>query len=199
MEPSPLVALIYLRLSTPDSTEHASIDRQRQDCRRLAGSLALPQREEFTDEAVSAYRRNQRRPGFDRLLDRIRALPRVVIITWHLDRLLRQPAQLEELLELAKTRHVRIETVHGGGLDLSGHEGRLFARFLVAFAHYETALKATRVSSAHQQRARAGLWHAGPAYGYNTGGTSTPNRPPLCGRSLPTTWQAAHPRRSRDA
>ena len=170
MEPSPRVALIYLRLSTPDSTEHASIDRQRQDCRDLADSLSLHQPEEFTDEAVSAYRRHQRRPGFDHLLDRLRILPRVVIITWHLDRLLRQPVQLEELLELAKTRQVRIETVHGGGLNLSGHEGRLFARFLVAFAHYESALKATRVSRAHQQRARAGLWHAGPAYGYNTGG-----------------------------
>ena len=176
MEPTPPAALIYLRLSTPDSTNHASIERQRQDCLSLAESLALTGCEEFTDEAVSAYRRRQRRPGFDRLLDRIRALPRVVIITWHLDRLLRQPAQLEELLDLAKTRQIRIETVHGGGFDLSGHEGRLFARFLVAFAHYEIALKATRVSRAHQQRARAGLWHAGPAYGYNTGGTLNPQQ-----------------------
>ena len=176
MTPSPPVALTYLRLSTPDRTEHASIDRQREDCLALTEHLTLTGREEFTDKAVSAYQRRQRRPGFDRLLDRLRDLNRVVIVTWHLDRLLRQPVQLEELLDLASTRHVRIETVHGGGLDLSGHEGRLFARFLVAFANYESALKATRVSRAHQQRASAGLWHAGPAYGYGTGGTLNPQQ-----------------------
>lgn len=176
MTPSPPVALTYLRLSTPDRTDHASIDRQREDCLALTEHLTLTGREEFTDKAVSAYQRRQRRPGFDRLLDRLRDLNRVVIVTWHLDRLLRQPVQLEELLDLASTRHVRIETVHGGGLDLSGHEGRLFARFLVAFAHYESALKATRVSRAHQQRASSGLWHAGPAYGYDTGGTLNPQQ-----------------------
>ena len=41
MEPTPPAVLIYLRLSTPDSTNHASIDRQRQDCLSLAESLAL--------------------------------------------------------------------------------------------------------------------------------------------------------------
>lgn len=126
------------------------------------------------DESVSAYRRSGRRAGFEQLMIRIRELADTAMIVWHLDRFTRQPAQLEELLLLAETQDIRIESVHGGTLDLSTQEGRLLARFLVGFAHYESAHKSTRVRRAHQERARQGLWHGRAAYGYTADGQLNP-------------------------
>lgn len=96
------------------------------------------------------------------------------MIVWHLDRLYRRPNELEQLLDLLDTSPVRIEAVQGGSFDLNRHEGRLFARQLVAFANYESAHRGARVARAQQQRARRGLLHGGSHYGYQNDGTLGP-------------------------
>ena len=174
MNTSKTTPLIYLRLSRNRTAEHASVDRQREDCIRLAGTLGFSDPEEFVDESASAYRRSARRPGFQQLMGRIRDLTDAAIIVWHLDRFTRQPAQLEELLLLAETRRIRVESVQGGTFDLATQEGRLFARFLVAFAHYESAHKSTRVRRAHQERERQGHWHGRAVFGYTAEGRLNP-------------------------
>ncbi len=77
------------------------------------------------------------------------------MIVWHLDRLYRKPRELEQLLDLLDVCPIRVESAQGGSFDLNRHEGRLFARQLVAFANYESAHKGARVSRAQQQRATA--------------------------------------------
>lgn len=104
------------------------------------------------------------------------------MIVWHLDRLYRRPRELEQLLDLLDTHPIGVETVQGGSFDLNRHEGRLFARQLVAFANYESALKGARVSRAHQQRARQGSWHGRASYGYQAGGTLHPDQAPVLRR-----------------
>lgn len=140
---------------------------------RLADQHGHARGEEFVDESLSAYTSTPR-PAFQRLIQQIAQLRESVIVVWHIDRLYRQPRELEQLLQLAESRRIRIDSVHGGTLDLSTHEGRMFARYLVAFAHYESAHKAARVARAHQQRARQGLWHGAAAYGYRAGGRLEP-------------------------
>lgn len=104
------------------------------------------------------------------------------MIVWHLDRLYRRPGELEQLLDLLDTRPIRIEAVQGGLLDLNRHEGRLFARQLVAFANYESAHRGARVTRAQQQRARSGAWHGHAAYGYRAGGALDARQVPVLHR-----------------
>lgn len=92
------------------------------------------------------------------------------MIVWHLDRLYRKPRELERLLALLDVRPIRVESVQGGPFDLNRHEGRLFARQLVAFANYESGHRGARVARAQQHRARNGLLHGGSHYGYHGDG-----------------------------
>lgn len=96
------------------------------------------------------------------------------MIVWHLDRLYRKPRELEQLLDLLDVRPIRVESVQGGSFDLNRHEGRLFARQLVAFANYESGHRGARVAHAQQQRARNGLLHGGSHYGYHGDGALHP-------------------------
>lgn len=138
---------------------------------------------EFVDEAVSAYH-HRVRPQYQRLLDHVEHAPVATIIIWHMDRLYRQPRELEELLDLLDARPVRVESVQGGLFDLNRHEGRLFARQLVAFANYESAHKGARVARAHQQRAQRGLLHGGTHYGYHQNGHLHPDQSKILRRII---------------
>src|SRR5690606_35713367 len=82
--------------------------------------------------------------------------------------------ELEQLLDLLDIHPVRVESAQGRRFDLNRHEGRLFARQLVAFANYESAHRGARVARAQQQRATRGLLQGGRHYGYNSDGTLHP-------------------------
>jgi DNA invertase Pin-like site-specific DNA recombinase len=174
-------ALIYLRISANRTGEHASIQQQRDDCTALAGRLCRSRIIEFVDEAVSAYQ-DRTRPAYQRLLRQIEQAPSATLVVWHLDRLYRKPGELEQLLDLLDTRPIRVEAVQDGSFDLNRHEGRLFARQLVAFANYESALRSARVSRAHQQRARRAAWHGRAAYGHRPGGEPDADQAPTLRR-----------------
>lgn len=128
---------------------------------------------EFVDEAVSAYQ-DRARPAYQQLLRQLERSETGTVIVWHLDRLYRKPRELEQLLDLLDMRPISVESVQGGRFDLNRHEGRLFARQLVAFANYESAHKGARVARVQQHRARTGLWHGGSHYGYRDDGSLHP-------------------------
>nr|WP_274380751.1 recombinase family protein [Nesterenkonia muleiensis] len=174
---------MYLRISANRTSDHASIEQQRADCTTLAAQLGYTEVIEFVDEAVSAYH-HRTRPQYQRLLDHVEHAPAATIIIWHMDRLYRQPRELEELLDLLDARPVRVESVQGGLFDLNRHEGRLFARQLVAFANYESAHKGARVARAHQQRAHRGLLHGGTHYGYHQNGSLHPDQSKILRRII---------------
>lgn len=166
-------ALTYLRISANRTSEHASIEQQRADCTALAARLGYVRTVEFVDEAVSAYQ-DRARPAYQQLLRQLEGSEAGTVVVWHLDRLYRKPRELEQLLDLLDVRPIRVESVQGGSFDLNRHEGRLFARQLVAFANYESAHKGARVARAQQQRATRGLLHGGRHYGYLDNGTLYP-------------------------
>lgn len=166
-------ALIYLRISANRTSEHATTEQQRADCTALAARLGYARTIEFVDEAVSAYQ-DRARPAYQQLLRRLEASETGTVLVWHLDRLYRKPRELEQLLDLLDLRPIRVESVQGGSFDLNRHEGRLFARQLVAFANYESAHKGARVARAQQQRATRGLLHGGHHFGYLDSGALYP-------------------------
>ena len=167
-------AAVYLRISQDRTGLHAGVQRQQEDCLALATQLGLTDLQVFIDNDVSAFD-GGRRPGYDALVTRIRAgVSRVIV--WHLDRLYRQPRELEDLIALVEQHPVRIEAVRGGGFDLNSTEGRLMARQLVAIAAYESGHKSDRIKRANQRLAEQGRWHGPARYGYGTGGVLIPEQ-----------------------
>lgn len=77
------------------------------------------------------------------------------LVCWDLDRLTRQPRQLEDWIDLAEERGLRIVTANGEA-DLGTDAGRLFARVKAAVARSEVERKSARQSAAQAQRAAQG-------------------------------------------
>jgi site-specific DNA recombinase len=81
----------------------------------------------YDDNDVSAYS-GKRRPGFDQMLDDMKAGQFAALIVWHIDRLYRSMKDLERLIDVADERGVQLKTVQGGDLDLSTSAGRMLGR-----------------------------------------------------------------------
>lgn len=136
-------ALIYCRISadntdTADSRAMRGVDRQAADCRRLAASRGWQVVGEHIDNDLSAsqYARKTR-PEWARVLERLQAGEADALIAYSLDRLTRQPAELEPLIKLAEGG-VKIEQVIGE-LNLATPEGVLLGRMMVGVAEHEAS------------------------------------------------------------
>ena len=77
------------------------------------------------------------------------------IVVWDLDRLTRQPRQLEDWIEAAKERGLKLVTANGEA-DLTVDAGRMFARIKAAVARQESERKSARQTAAAKQRAEKG-------------------------------------------
>ncbi len=153
-------AAIYLRVSLDRTGEQLAVDRQREDCRAIAKQRGWDVVEEYVDNSISASDARKNRPGYNRLVEdfergRFRAL-----ICWDLDRLTRQPRQLEDWIEAAEARGLLLVTANGEA-DLTTDGGRLFARIKAAVARGEVERKSARQSRAQRQRAELGKPPAG--------------------------------------
>jgi hypothetical protein len=99
------------------------------------------------------------------MLDDIRGDKIGAVVTWDLDRLHRQPIELERFMVLADEKSLALATV-GGDADLSTDNGRLFARIKGAVARAEVERKGARQKRSNQQRAAAGRGWGSRAFGY---------------------------------
>lgn len=82
------------------------------------------------------------------------------LICYDLDRLTRQPRQLEDWIDAAEERGLVLVTANGEA-DLSTDNGRLFARIKASVARAEVERKGARQRAANMQRTAAGMPHAG--------------------------------------
>jgi len=146
-------AAIYLRQSEDRNGNMLAVDRQRQDCEKLCAQKGWVTTE-YMDNDTSASN-GKTRPDYQRMLADIRDGRIDAVVAWDLDRLYRQPRELEDLIDLADQKHLALATV-GGEADLSTDNGRLFARIKGAVAKSETDRKSARQKRAAQQRAEAG-------------------------------------------
>lgn len=159
-------AVIYARQSLDRTGEGAAVERQTADCRRLAEQRGWTIIETITDNDLSAST-GKVRPGYQRLLEAMRARSLDVVVVWHVDRLTRRLVDLEEVISLCETTGVRLATVTGD-LDLSTDTGRMLARILASVARGEVERKGARQRAANAQRAQAGRmgWTRRP-FGYD--------------------------------
>nr|WP_248297602.1 recombinase family protein [Streptomyces sp. S1D4-11] len=97
------------------------VKRQEDDCRRLAASLGWKVVEVHVDNDVTAADRRNKRKDYIRMQEDVQSGHIDAVISWHPDRLYRQPAELEDLIIIVEEHKTEIATVKAGDLDLSPH------------------------------------------------------------------------------
>jgi site-specific DNA recombinase len=168
----PQLACIYCRMSEDREGGGLGVDRQREDCEQLAAQLGLTVIRVYTDNDLSAYS-GKPRPGYQQMLEDLRASTYGTVIAWHTDRLHRSPAELEEYIDVCEPRAVQTRTVKAGHLDLTTATGRMIARQLGVQARYEVERMIERQRRAREQKVQRGEWSGGPRpYGWEADGVT---------------------------
>ncbi|MCT1476517.1 recombinase family protein [Microbacterium sp. p3-SID336] len=164
-------AAIYLRISLDRTGDEAAVERQLEDCLAIIAQRGWTQAgEPYVDNSVSASKRDVRRPSYDRMVEDYQRGAFDAIVCYDLDRLTRQPRQLEDWIDAAEETGLVIVTANGEA-DLSTDGGRMFARVKAAVARSEIERKGARHRRANERRAAAGRPHAGRRrYGYELDG-----------------------------
>ncbi len=151
----PTAAAIYARISSDPDGDQLGVTRQVQDCEALAKRRGWTVLDRYVDDNQSAYS-GKPRPEYRRMLDDIRAGVVDAVVVWHLDRLHRQPKELEEFFEVCDAaKLVHLATVQGD-IDLGSDDARYMARILGAGARKESDNTSRRIRRKHQEMALAG-------------------------------------------
>ena len=162
------VAAIYVRISEDKEGAGLGVERQEQDCRRLAEQRGYRVVEVYTDNDLSAFLRKKPRVNYLRMMDDLRAGRVGVVVVWHLDRMYRQPRELEDMIDLCANGERRVESCFGD-YDLSNPDGCFMARIMVANANKESADKSRRLRRKMVELAEQGKSSGGGrTYGYTT-------------------------------
>jgi site-specific DNA recombinase len=161
-------AAVYVRQSKDQHQTGLAVERQRQDCHRLAADRGWAVVDTFTDNDVSASS-GRRRPQYEEMLSGLRGGRFEAVVVWDLDRLTRRPIEIEEFISLADRHQVALASV-GGDCDLSTDNGRLFARIKGAVARAEVERKSERQVRAARQAAESGRPPSRRAFGFAPGG-----------------------------
>lgn len=133
----------YARLSwNPNTRELEKIEDQLADNATIIDRMGGRRGEQLSD-GLSAWKRGVRRPGWERLLERVESGESDGIVVWHTDRLLRQPRDLERLIDLGE-KGFTVGSAHGAR-DLASPEDRFILRIEVAQAAKESDDKSRRV------------------------------------------------------
>lgn len=157
---------IYARLSVDRDGTKVGIDTQLEDSRKLAHERGWTIVAEYVDRNLTAADKLVKRPEYDRLVADFQMGRYSNLVCWDLDRLTRQPRQLEDWIDAAEDRGLRIVTANGEA-DLGTDGGRMYARIKAAVAKGETERASARQKRNKQRRRENGQWHGGtPPYGY---------------------------------
>ena len=87
----------------------------------------------YVDDDISAYN-GKPRPEYRRMLADITDAAVDAVVVWHLDRLHRQPRELEEFFDVCDRAGGTALATVSGDVDLATHDGRFHARIMGAVA-----------------------------------------------------------------
>ena len=103
---TPRAAAVYARISSDVTGEGLGVKRQLEDCRKLAKDRGWVVAEEYVDNDISAFT-GKARPAYERMLSDIQDGHRDGVIVYNLDRLTRQPIELEQFSQVCERAGVR--------------------------------------------------------------------------------------------
>ena len=174
-------AVLYVRISDDPEGLEKGVDRQEADCRAFAESHGYVVERVFRENDTSAFKqrtitlpsgekvRRVVRPGFRAMLQFLAQRGADAMIAYDLDRAVRDPRDLEDLIDAKVLYGFGVKSTTGS-LRLDNDSDIAMARVLVAMANKSSADTARRVARASKQQAIEGRWHGGRApYGYRMG------------------------------
>ncbi|WP_448262788.1 recombinase family protein [Microbacterium aurum] len=175
---APVRAVMYVRISDdPEGTERG-VDRQEADCRAYVAAHGWEVAAVFRENDTSAFKqrtitlpsgervRRVIRPQFRTMLKHLSDGHAQVMIAYDLDRAVRDPRDLEDLIDAKVLGGFTVRSVTGS-LRLDTDSDVAMARVLVAMANKSSADTARRVARAAKQQAVEGAWHGGRVpFGY---------------------------------
>ncbi|MGH3382347.1 MAG: recombinase family protein [Actinoallomurus sp.] len=178
-------AIGYVRISDDRDHDAAGVNRQQEDVTALAERLKWTVMEIVVENDTSAWKRRLVklpdgntamrvvRPGFRRALEMLMTGVADGFLAYDLDRVARDPRDLEDLIDCVVARSIPTQSVTGS-LDLSTDSGILAARINVAVAHKSSQDTSRRVSRKHEELARTGRYGGGGLrpFGYEHDGTT---------------------------
>lgn len=151
------VADVYLRITADLAGQGLGVERQEADARAQITRNGWEVGVVHVDNDVSASRYGRKpRKGYAALLERIHSDSCDRVVIWDIDRLLRQPRELEDLIDLVEHRSVEVHNLHGE-IDLRSSDGLFIARILVAKAAKEADDVSRRAKRKKQQLAEKGM------------------------------------------
>lgn len=153
---NPDAAAIYCRISLDRTAEALGVARQEADCRAFIDRRGWTLHDVYVDNDTSAYG-GKTRPAYRRLLADLTAGTVDAVVVWHLDRLTRTPAELEQFFDLADKAGVRHLHSVTGDVDLGSDDARFLARILGAAARKESDDKSRRLRRKHRELAERGI------------------------------------------
>lgn len=176
----PLETVVYVRISDdPEGTERG-VERQEEDCRAYAASRGWEVVAVFRENDTSAFKqrtitlpsgervRRVIRPEFRAMLKHLNDGHAQAMVAYDLDRAVRDPRDLEDLIDAKVLGGFTVRSVTGS-LRLDTDSDVAMARVLVAMANKSSADTARRVARAAKQQAAEGAWHGGRVpFGYRT-------------------------------
>lgn len=166
---------IYTRMSIVAIGDTTKVDDQERISRDLAASRSVDVGEVYCDNNKSAWRKDRKRPGWDRMLADVEAGRLDAIIVYHGDRLIRQPWDLERLLALAESKGIRLFSP-SGARNLDNADDRFILRIEAAQACRESDNTSRRRKAQYERWRRDGRvrpgGRGGRAFGFETDGVT---------------------------
>lgn len=154
-----LRAAIYCRISDDKMEDQAGVDRQEQDMRKLCERKGWEIVGVYVDNSKSAWKRNRKRPQWDAMLNSVRAGEIDAIAVYHPDRLMRQPRDLETLIEAVDRGVTVFGTV--GEYDLTNSDHVMVLRIIVSVACKASDDASRRQKRKQKEMAESGVFKGG--------------------------------------
>lgn len=170
-------AAVYTRMSHALDDDQTKVNDQARIALDLAQGrgLDVAAGHVYTDNNKSAWQRNRKRPGWDAMLAEVEAGQLDAIVVYHGDRLLRQPHDLEVLLQLADGKGIRVLSV-AGDRDLDSADDRFVLRIEAAQACKSSDDTSRRKKTGIERARREGKVRSGGrggrAFGFAADGIS---------------------------
>lgn len=169
------MATVYARLSKDRSGLSENVGIQEREGRAHAASEGWPVEDVFHDNDISASKYSTKpRPGYEALLEQVKAGKIETIIVTEMTRLYRRMEELLVLIKLAETTKLKkIAVTDGTGYNLSTGEGIFNAVSAVNTAMLESRKISDRLKRKKKATAEAGKFHGGGRpYGYEADGVT---------------------------
>ncbi|MEC5150906.1 recombinase family protein [Cryobacterium sp. GrIS_2_6] len=158
----------YQRISFDGEGDGLGVARQLEDTHKLAEIRGWSIIRDYTDNNFSAFKKHIVRPQFEQMILDLKAGIIDGIVAYDLDRIARQPSDLERLIAIYEDHAELTFATVQGDIDLAG-EGITMARIMVAFANKSSRDTSRRIKRKLLENAQEGKPHGSPIrpYGYS--------------------------------